>query len=82
MLGNLAVDQELTFTIVIKTTATESSNPYDDSGITPPQTGDNTNLTLWIVLAVSSFAIMMFLLFYQNKEKRRDTTEAEKIETI
>ena len=76
MLGNLAVDQELTFTIVIKTTATESSNPYDDSGITPPQTGDNTNLTLWIVLAVSSFAMMIFLLFYQNKEKRRDSAEA------
>ena len=76
MLGNLAVDQELTFTIVIKTTATESSDPYDDSGITPPQTGDNTNLTLWIVLAVSSFAMMIFLLFYQNKEKRRDSAEA------
>ena len=78
MLGNLAVDQDLTFTIVIKTTATESSDPYDDSGITPPQTGDNTNLTLWIVLAVSSFAMMIFLLFYQNKEKRRYSAEADK----
>lgn len=77
LLGNLAVDQELTFTIVIKTTATESSKPYDDGGITPPpQTGDNTNLALWIVLAVSSFAMMIFLLFYQNKEKRRDSAEA------
>ena len=78
MLGNLATEQDLTFTIVIKTTATESSDPYDDSGITPPQTGDNTNLTLWIVLAVSSFAMMMFLLFYQNKEKRRYSAEADK----
>lgn len=78
MLGNLATEQDLTFTIVIKTTATESSDPYDDSGITPPQTGDNTNLTLWIVLAVSSFAMMMFLLFYQNKEKRRYDAEADK----
>lgn len=78
MLGNLATEQDLTFTIVIKTTATESSDPYDDSGITPPQTGDNTNLTLWIVLAFSSFAMMMFLLFYQNKEKRRYDAEADK----
>lgn len=78
MLGNLATEQDLTFTIVIKTTATESSDPYDDSGITPPQTGDNTNLTLWIVLAVSSFAMMMFLLFYQNKEKRRYSAEEDK----
>lgn len=78
MLGNLATEQDLTFTIVIKTTAIESSDPYDDSGITPPQTGDNTNLTLWIVLAVSSFAMMIFLLFFQNKEKRRYDAEADK----
>ena len=78
MLGNLATEQDLTFTIVIKTTATESSDPYDDSGITPPQTGDNSNLTLWIVLAVSSFAMMMFLLFYQDKEKQRYSAEEDK----
>lgn len=77
LLGNLAAEQDLTFTIVIKTTATESSNPYDDSGITPPQTGDNSNITLWIVLAVSSFLMMLFLLFYQNKEKRRCDAEAD-----
>ncbi len=77
LLGNLAAEQELTFTIVIQTTATESSNPYDDSGITPPQTGDNSNLTLWIVLAVSSFMMMLFLIFYQNKEKRRSCAEAD-----
>ena len=77
LLGNLATEQELTFTIVIKTTATESSNPYDDSGITPPQTGDNRNLPLWIVLAVSSFMMMLFLIFYQNKEKRRSCVEAD-----
>jgi hypothetical protein len=77
MLGNLAADQDLTFTIVIKTTATESSDPNDPGGITPPpQTGDNANLTLWIVLAVSSFAMMIFLLFYQNKEKRHNSAEA------
>ena len=78
MLGNLATEQDLIFTIVIKTTATESDNPYDDSGITPPQTGDNTNLALWITLAVSSFAMMIFLLFFQNKEKRRYDAEADK----
>ena len=77
MLGNLATEQELTFTIVIKTTATESSNPYDDSGITPPQTGNNSNLTLWIVLAVFSFMMMLFLIFYHNKEKRRSCAEAD-----
>lgn len=78
LLGNFAAEQNLTFTIVIKTTATESSNPYGDSGITPPQTGYNSNLTLWIVLAVSSFMMMLFLLFYQNKEKRHYSAEVDK----
>lgn len=78
ILGNLAVDQDLLFTIVIKTTATESTDPNGGGGITPPQTGDNTNITLWIVLAVCSFAILMFLLFYQNREKRRNDSEADK----
>ena len=78
MLGNLVVEQDLVFAIVIKTTATRSENPHDDSGITPPQTGDNTNLGLLITLAVSSFAMMMFLLFYQNKEHQRYNGEADK----
>lgn len=77
-LGNLAVEQDLTLTIVIKTTATESNSPYDNSGITPPQTGDNSNIALWTILAVSSFAMMMFLIFYHNKEKRRYSAEAYK----
>lgn len=76
MLGNLAVEQDLIFTIVIKTNATESSNPYDDSGITPPKTGDGMNLALWIVLMVSSFVMMLFLLFYQSRDKRRYSAEA------
>ena len=78
MLGNLATEQDLIFTIVIKTTATESNNPYDDGGITPPQTGDNTHLALWITLAIGSFTMMLFLLFYQHKEKRRYNAEADK----
>lgn len=77
-LGNLATEQDLIFTIVIKTTATENSDPDDDSGITPPQTGDNTKLALWITLAVSSFAMMAFLLFFQIREKRRENAEADK----
>ena len=77
MLGNLATEQELIFTIVIKTTATESDNPYDDSGIEPPYTGDNTSLALWIVLAVFSFMMMLFLIFYQYKEKQCSCAEAD-----
>lgn len=77
-LGNLAVDQDLILTIAIKTIAVESTNPYDDSGITSPNTGDNMNLALWIVLALISFAIMMFPLFCQNKKRRHYSMEADK----
>lgn len=77
LLGDLAAEQDLTFTIVIKTLATESSDPSDSSGITPPQTGDNSQLALWMVLAVSSFIMILFFLFYQNKKERRNSAEAD-----
>ena len=83
LLGSMAKDQDLSFTIVIKTTATESSNPYDDSGITPPQTGDNSNLTLWFTLAIGSFIMLINLLFIKRdddedeEEKKRIKAEAE-----
>lgn len=40
----------------------------DEGSLTPPQTGDNTNITLWIVLAVSSFLLMLLLLWKRRKE--------------
>lgn len=42
----------------------------DEGGLTPPpQTGDNTNLTLWIVLAGSSFLLMLLLLFGRRRKE-------------
>lgn len=64
-LGNLAAEQDLVFTIVIRTTATESANPNDDGGITPPQTGDDT--VLWAVLVACSFSMILILLFGRKK---------------
>lgn len=51
MLGDLATDEDLVFTIVIKTTANESADSNNISGLTSSKTGDDTNLALWIVLA-------------------------------
>lgn len=79
-LGNLAAEQEITFTIVINTTATESDDPNADGGITPPQTGDNTTPHLWIALFVGSLVLMLFLIIYLKKERRRDSAEAETVE--
>ncbi|MBE6642448.1 MAG: LPXTG cell wall anchor domain-containing protein [Ruminococcaceae bacterium] len=78
LLGNLATEQELSFTIVINTFAAECDDPDEDSGITPPQTGDNSNIGLWTALAICSFAMMLFLLFFRKKEKKKDGSEADK----
>lgn len=78
-LGNLAADMDITFTIAIKTTATESKNPSNGSGITPPQTGDNTILGVWIALAIGSFAMLLFLIIFWKKEQP-DQAEAKTVE--
>jgi len=77
-LGDLAVDQDLVFTIEIKTTAEADVNPSSGGGITPPYTGDDSSLTLWIILAASSFVVILLLLFYRSADKRQRDAEAEK----
>ncbi len=81
-LGSISTWQDLTFTIIIRTTAVESNNPYGEGGITSPETGDNSDLTLWLILAVSSFALLIFLLFFKKDEEddERTNAEAEKLE--
>ena len=76
LLGNRAIEEDLTFSIVITTVAVGSDDPYNDSGITPPQTGDNSNLALWIALAAGSFVLMIILLICQRKEKQSPDEEA------
>ena len=39
----------------------------DEGGLTPPQTGDNTNIVLWVVLAGSSL-LLLVLLWKRRKE--------------
>lgn len=74
-LGNMAKEQDISFTIVIKTTATESANPNADSGIESPKTGDSSNPTLWFTLAIISFVTLIILLF--AKKEHRAKAEAE-----
>lgn len=77
-LGNLAVNQDLVFTIVIKTTAEANTDPSSGGGITPPYTGDDSNMTLWIALAVGSFVVLLLLLFTRSGEKKQHDTAAGK----
>lgn len=43
----------------------------DGGGLTPPQTGDSTNILLWSILAVSSL-LLIVILWKRRKEGERD----------
>lgn len=91
-LGNLAVEEDITITIVISTTATaEESAPGTDpddpdspdepgggEGLVPPDTGDNSILSIWISLAVGAAVFLIIILVYKIREEKRSKTEASK----
>ena len=70
LLGNMATEEDITLTIVIRTTAsyTDSPNPGDDE---PPQTGDTTSIAFLLLLMVGSFAGMLVLLLPRKKQEER-----------
>ena len=71
MLGNLAVEEDLTLTVVIRTTATYSHNPDSPGGI-PPQTGDTAHIELYAIMLVASLAGVLMILLLRNKEKKHE----------
>lgn len=80
MLGDMAAEQDLTFTIVIRTVATECSDPNAEGGLLPPKTGDETNITFWIALIAGSFGVIIILLIMMKRENKRTDVEADKLE--
>ncbi|MBR5248160.1 MAG: sortase B protein-sorting domain-containing protein, partial [Lachnospiraceae bacterium] len=78
-LGDLAVSQDLTFTIVINTTATESTNPSADIGMIP-KTGDDSMVALWVILAAGSLLIIIILMFLKTREGKTQGSEKERKE--
>lgn len=74
LLGSLSEDEEVTFTIKITTTATGSD---EGGGITPPQTGDESKLNLWISLSIGSFLLLLLFIVLWLKDKRNTDSEAK-----
>lgn len=68
MLGNLAVDEDITLTIRIITTATYDSDPGPDSGV--PKTGDTSGIELAVVMMTASSAGLLFLLILPRRKRR------------
>ena len=81
LLGNLAAEgNDITLTIVIKTTAEADYTETGSPGITPPQTGDISQETLWFILGGSSAVLFVITLVAQRGDKRRERTEAGTVE--
>ncbi|MBR5558829.1 MAG: hypothetical protein IKU72_01115 [Oscillospiraceae bacterium] len=87
LLGDMAAHEDISLTIVITTTATErtappggggggGSDPDDPIGIIPPDTGDISQSQMWMIIALIAFALLMLLMFAEEREKRRNPGEA------
>ena len=70
LLGDRATEEDLVFTLVIKTMATESADPNAQGGI-PPKTGDDSSFIFWISLGGASLLAFVLILFSKEKEDRK-----------
>lgn len=68
LLGNMAVDEDLVLTIVIRTVA-----EYGGEGGMPPYTGDS-GMMVWALVMVASFAGLLLLLLLK-KDKREENPD-------
>ena len=68
LLGNMAVDEDLTLTIVIRTVA-----EYGGEGGMPPYTGDS-GMMVWAIVMVASFAGLLLILLL-GKDKRKENPD-------
>lgn len=77
-LGNLAEKEDITITIVISTTAVShiDGEPEMEEGLVPPDTGDNSILSLWISLAVGAAIFLIIIIIYRIRDEKRSKTEA------
>ncbi len=71
-LGDLLLEQDFTFTLTIRTTATESDDPNATGGIAAPQTGDSTRYALWFGLLGGSAVMLVLLVLTRDKKKERE----------
>lgn len=76
MLGNLSVEQDFSFEIVLRTEAVLNGNPEADGGLKAPQMGDNSRMAIWITVAAVSLLAIFFLLI----TRRRDDEEEEELQ--
>ena len=73
MLGNRAVDEDLTLTIVIKTVATADDSRTEVVRVPViswiPKTGDQANVLLWAGVLAVSVCMLIIILWLKRREK-------------
>ena len=69
MLGNLAVDEDISLTIVINTTASYTPDPPSGGDGEPPKTGDSQFL-LTMGAMITSGTMLLFLLILPKRRKK------------
>ena len=81
-LGNRAVNEDLTLTIVIKTVATgDDSTPEINRVPIPswipsiPKTGDDSNILLWAGLLGASLVMLIIILVIKKRREKEETDE-------
>ena len=75
MLGDMSVTQEITFTLEVTTYSVESPDLGADGGIGAPQTGDTSNLMLWLAVAIGALFILLILFFIDRKDRNKEEVE-------
>lgn len=74
MLGDLAVERDITMTVIIRTRA-EADIPAEG-----PDTGDDTNLTMMIAVAAIALALLVVLLILPRIKKKGEEPDGEESE--
>ncbi len=80
LLGNAAVNDDLSLTIVINTRAAATEDPSDpdaDKGITLPDTGDSASVVIWGTVAACSLVTIVVTLIFMLFIKRDDDDEED-----
>ena len=52
--------------------------PVEEGDPKPPQTGDNSNMGLWLALMLCSGAMLIILLFWRKKDKEQEENAAKR----
>ena len=52
--------------------------PVEPDDPKPPQTGDNSNMVLWLALMLCSGAMLIILLFWRKKDKEQEENAAKR----